>query len=163
MKRWGREGEQMLLFFRTSTGLRRYSSKLHHLGSPHICLSRAVRRLGTDLCLIRSPLNHITQKEHVNRKEQLKNTKFTWRHLGPWSHHKHTGSSAEILNILAAYLILTSYSELLSGKLFGSFTSSLGQRVNEDRWFWMIRIYQRWLSLFNPGEIWIKYQQIILI
>lgn len=144
----------MLLFFRTSTGLRRYQ-----FTSPHICLSRAVRRLGTNLCLIRSPLNHITQKEHINRKEQHINTEFIWRHLGPWLHHKHTGSSAEILNILSTYLILTSYSELLSGK----FMLSLGQRVNEDRWFWMIRLYQRWLSLFNPGEIWIKFQQIILI
>lgn len=36
-----------------------------------------MRKLGTDWCLIRSSLNDITQKEHVNRKQQLEITEFT--------------------------------------------------------------------------------------
>lgn len=68
-----------------------------------------MRKLGTHLCLIRSPLNNIAQEKHVNRKEQLENRVYMMGHHR--AQDKHTGGSAEVLKILAAYLMLTSCSE----------------------------------------------------
>lgn len=41
--------------------------------------------------------------------------------------------------------------------------SSLGQTVNEDRWFSTTRLYRMWPSLFNAADLGLKCQEIRLV